>query len=374
MSRSVDVAIVGGGIVGAAAAAFLAAEGASVVVYEQEEIAAGASGRNSGSIQHPFDPILAELHRETLVLYRELSGAGVGFQLAHRPSGLLLLGRDTGAIRAISTDLGREVPQLRPAFLTAADLQTLERGLAPDLSACRLETGYPVRPASAARGFARVARRLGATIHEGAPARVEWRGHGAAVVAPGPTVEAGSTIIAAGPWTPEVLDPSGLWRPIRRTWGVTVEVGLAEPPRAVLEEAGVEALAKVGVLSLFSLVTAESASVVGSTFLDERPEAHALAPVLMERGKAFVPALAGAPIREIRRCARPQSLDGRPLVGRLPGVERVYVAAGHGPWGISTGPATARMVADLVLGHDASIPRELDPARFGPIDRPPEQP
>ena len=68
-----DVAIVGGGIIGAASAAFLAAAGARVTLYERSEIAAAASGRNSGVIQHPFDPVLVALYRESLALYRELA-------------------------------------------------------------------------------------------------------------------------------------------------------------------------------------------------------------------------------------------------------------------------------------------------------------
>jgi glycine/D-amino acid oxidase-like deaminating enzyme len=67
----------------------------------------------------------------------------------------------------------------------------------------------------------------------------------------------------------------------------------------------------------------------------------------------------------VRACARPQSSDGRPLVGIVPGRRNLYVCAGHGPWGISTGPASARMIADLVLGRGPAIPAELDPARFG---------
>ena len=49
-----DVVVVGGGIVGTSAAAFLAGEGARVTLIEAREIAAGASGRNSGVVQHPF--------------------------------------------------------------------------------------------------------------------------------------------------------------------------------------------------------------------------------------------------------------------------------------------------------------------------------
>jgi glycine/D-amino acid oxidase-like deaminating enzyme len=365
VSRAIDVAIIGGGIVGAATAAFVAGEGASVVLYEREELAAGASGRNSGSVQYPFDPVLSELHLETVRLYRELSQEPVGFRLSHRPTGLLLVDRDESAVRRLADGLRLEVPQLRPSFISAADLRVAEPALASGVCACRLDTGYPLRPGSATRAFANIARQLGASIHEAAPARLTWRDGKPGVEGPGPPVDPGAIVVAAGPRTPEVVDPSGKWRPIKSNWGVTVEVSLAQPPGAVLEEVGVQSVDEHGLPSIFSLVTAEGASIVGSTFLAERPDAHAHAPVLLERAAAYVPAIARAPVREVRSCARPQSADGRPLVGAIPGIRGLFVAAGHGPWGISTGPATARMIAALALGHEVAIPRELDPARFG---------
>jgi glycine/D-amino acid oxidase-like deaminating enzyme len=50
-----DAVVVGGGILGAATAAFLADAGLAVVLVERDTIASGASGRNSGVIQHPYD-------------------------------------------------------------------------------------------------------------------------------------------------------------------------------------------------------------------------------------------------------------------------------------------------------------------------------
>ena len=82
-----DVAVIGGGIVGCAAAAFLAEAGARVDLYERDEVAAAASGRNSGSVQHPFDPVLRDLHVETLRHYRELDD----FELPAQPAGVLML-------------------------------------------------------------------------------------------------------------------------------------------------------------------------------------------------------------------------------------------------------------------------------------------
>jgi glycine/D-amino acid oxidase-like deaminating enzyme len=369
---TVDVAVVGGGVMGTAAAWFLAEAGSAVMLLERDELAAGASGRNSGSIQRPFDAVMAGLHRETLAIYRRLSDATRSgptedsFRLPDEPAGLLLLGPDAETIEGLVSAVSRDHAELEPSFIGPDELARAEPALARGLAACRLETGYPVRPSSATHAFARAAEAAGATIRLGSEVRLERDGAAQRVRTPsGEAVEAGRIVVAAGPWTPQLVDPGGSWRPIRRTWGVTVAIELQERPRAVLEEVGTETLGADEIPTLFSLVTAEGTSVVGSTFLDQEPDAAGLAPQLLERAAAFVPGVARATVNDIRRCARPQSLDGRPLVGRVPGREGVFVAAGHGPWGISTGPATARMVADLVLGREAGVPSELDPARFG---------
>ena len=62
---------------------------------------------------------------------------------------------------------------------------------------------------------------------------------------------------------------------------------------------------------------------------------------------------------------RPCMPDGLPVVGAHPRAERVVLATGHGMLGVTLGPLTGRLVADLVsgtAGHPA-LPR-LSPARF----------
>jgi glycine/D-amino acid oxidase-like deaminating enzyme len=133
----------------------------------------------------------------------------------------------------------------------------------------------------------------------------------------------------------------------------------------VIEEAGVEELSGSDVPgSLFSIVTAQGVSAVGSTFLPDRPEPEVLAPGLIERGARFVPGIATARRRGLRACARPVSADGRPLLGPLPGLDGVAVASGHGAWGVTLGPASARLVADGLLGRPAEIPPQLAAGRF----------
>ena len=151
MADKFDVAIVGGGIIGVAAAAFLAEAGVRVGLFERDDIASAASGRNSGAIQHPFDPYMADLHRRSVALYRELD-EGTDFALAPAPAGLLLLSDDTAAVTAAAGSIARHSPDLAPWFSIARSCTLWSLDSLTDLVACRLETGFPVAPAAATQG------------------------------------------------------------------------------------------------------------------------------------------------------------------------------------------------------------------------------
>ena len=191
------------------------------------------------------------------------------------------------------------------------------------------------------------------------------------MIVDGRPMAADAVLVAAGPWSASLIDPAGIWRPIRERWGVVVEVELPGGPTHVLEEA--EIGAAIGTrtqtsgedLADFSLVPLAGIAAVGSTFLAGEPDPAAWTEPILGRAATFVPGVADAPIRGTRACARPQSVDGRPLIGRVPGRRGLFICAGHGSWGISTGPASARLAVDLILGREPAIPGELDPARFG---------
>jgi D-amino-acid dehydrogenase len=60
---------------------------------------------------------------------------------------------------------------------------------------------------------------------------------------------------------------------------------------------------------------------------------------------------------------RPVTVDGLPLVGvtRNP---RVYVAGGHGMWGITLGPITGKLLAqEIATGNVPDLLRPFDPLR-----------
>lgn len=62
---------------------------------------------------------------------------------------------------------------------------------------------------------------------------------------------------------------------------------------------------------------------------------------------------------------RPLTADGLPLIGQSK-IEGVFVAGGHGMWGVTQGPVTGRLVADLIA-TGSSVPT-LD--AFSPLRRP----
>jgi len=48
--------------------------------------------------------------------------------------------------------------------------------------------------------------------------------------------------------------------------------------------------------------------------------------------------------------ARPCFADSRPVIGRAPGQPGLWLAYGHGHWGLTLGPATGRLVAEMMTG------------------------
>jgi D-amino-acid dehydrogenase len=192
-------------------------------------------------------------------------------------------------------------------------------------------------------------------------------------LADGSSVSASDVVVAAGRWSPALVDPTGRWRPIRPLWGVVVTVGLTAPPRHLAEEAASTiqvshdaAVTDDGSPGIqFSLVTAGGTSSLGSSLLEGEPDPEPVSHDIVARGARFVPEVASAPEIGVRACARPLSLDGRPLVGRIGWCDGLWIVAGHGPWGISTGPGSAALLVEMLLGRVSTPPPELDPSRFG---------
>jgi D-amino-acid dehydrogenase len=78
--------------------------------------------------------------------------------------------------------------------------------------------------------------------------------------------------------------------------------------------------------------------------------------------------LAGISRAEVRSrwChLRPMTPDGLPIIGRVPHIDNVWIAAGHGMLGLTQGPITGKLLADWIGGGKTSLDlAALRPDRF----------
>jgi glycine/D-amino acid oxidase-like deaminating enzyme len=169
---------------------------------------------------------------------------------------------------------------------------------------------------------------------------------------------AGAVLVTAGPWSSELIDPTGRWRPVSALWGVTVQIAL--PPGRVVrhrieewDDSGTDAELRSRIH--FEVTPLGASSVLGASRATNVPDQGRVAATIVKRAAGFLPAVASSRVTAVRICARPVTTDALPFLGPVPEVEGLFVAAGHGPYGISLGPGSGRIAADAVLG-EAPVP------------------
>jgi D-amino-acid dehydrogenase len=89
-----------------------------------------------------------------------------------------------------------------------------------------------------------------------------------------------------------------------------------------------------------------------------------LAGIMEVLGEAarVAPGLRDASLAEIRVGLRPASADGRPILGRAPGLANLHLATGHGAIGLQLGPFSGKVIADTITRGDPGV----DLAPFAP--------
>jgi D-hydroxyproline dehydrogenase subunit beta len=379
MSTPVDVAVIGGGIVGTATALFLARRGAKVALLEAAELTAGTSGACEGNLLL-WDK---ELERElpfavrSHQLWERLDEEVGGFEFDGKGSVVVAETEDEVAA------LGDRVAALgaagvRGAMLDHGGLLEEEPALAPDLPGGALfPDDAQVEPRLATIAFARAAAREGAGVHLRTPVQeilVEAGGRATGVMTDEGALPAGAVVVACGVWSRQLVRQLGVALPVTPRKGhlLVTERG-AHRFRRKLSEASyltaVESDRDALQVAMVVESTAAGTVLIGSsregTELDREVD-PAVAALVAERAIRFFPGLARARVIRAYAGLRPLSADHLPVIGRLPGHENVYVATGHEGAGISLAPATAELVASLIL--DEALPKMaswFSPERFG---------
>jgi glycine/D-amino acid oxidase-like deaminating enzyme len=359
MRASYDVAIAGGGIVGAACAAECAAAGLSVVVVEPGPVGGGATAAGMGHIV-VMDDSPAQI---ALTLYSRSLWIGLRPDLPadveYLPCGTMWVaadGEEMAEVRrkkALLDGIG-----VRAEVLDALQLAEAEPRLRPELAGALLVPDDSViYPPCAARFLLERAREQGAELRIGARA-TELTSSGIKL-SDGTTLAAGITVNATGAWAPE-LTPGIQVR--KRKGHLLITDRYPGFVRAVLIE--------LGYLKSAHSTTADSVAfnaqprrtgqiLIGSSrqFGAEDPsiDTHMLRRMLHRAGE-YMPGLADLIAIRTWTGFRAATPDKLPLIGPVPGNEKLYLATGHEGLGITTSLATGKLVADQIAGRTPAIP------------------
>lgn len=365
-----SVAIVGGGVIGCAVAYHLAKAGADVTLLERDGLAGQASGAAAGILaplaeSHGPGPFL-DFGLAGLRLFPELVDdlrRETGLDVEYLPTPVLRLAFDEREERALDQRLGwQRDTGLRLHRLSGEEARALEPRLSPRVRAAVLSPDEAqVNPGRLTQTLAEAARRRGAKLE---PSRevVGFVRRGRRVTglrtATG-AVEAEAVVLAAGPWTRRLSRRLGVDLPVVPVRGqmVAYAAAAANPRHIIWSEAGYLAPKAGG--HLYAGATVEE---VG---FRSRTTRAGLARV-RRAARRMLPSLRYGEVVSSWAALRPGSADGRPVIGRLPGWDNVYVASGHFRNGILLGPLTGKLIAQMITEGRTELPLEpFSPGRFG---------
>jgi sarcosine oxidase subunit beta len=242
-------------------------------------------------------------------------------------------------------------------IVTADEAADLVPGLAADGlagAAWCAEDGYFDRPQAVVEGFAR-----GAEVRIGAVAELHpgWT----VVLQDGERVEARHVLVAAGADTPMLLRPLGVELPIEREsrW-----LFLSTPIRERLLEPLVVApeLRFAAKQLADGRVLASDLSATGESDADSPRWRAAVRAAIQE----LLPRLEYAELALLVHGVYDVTPDRQAILGRVPGHDRLWVAAGFSGHGFMLAPAVGRLVAESVLdpGSGGPLLESFSPERF----------
>jgi D-amino-acid dehydrogenase len=240
--------------------------------------------------------------------------------------------------------------------------EAMEPAMRPGVAgAIRFAGDAALRPDRYVAELVRALRERGGQVDESRPMRgLRVQREGVAVDTPSGELLAREVVIAAGAWSPRMATMLGApWLARAMQPGKGYSITYARPPLVprrplVLRERSV-------------CVTAWGNSYrLGSTMefsgYDERLDPRRLA--ALERGaREYLREPVGPEVRERWYGWRPMSFDDIPIIGRVPGHRRLWLATGHGMMGVGMSAGSGQLLADLVAGATPA----LDPAPYSPL-------
>ena len=399
MART-DAIVLGAGIVGTSVALHLAKRGMSIALIDRAGVGEQTSYGNAGIIEGNtiFPPAFpSDLGALARIALKRASEANyhlsflpqiapwlLAFRAASRPRRLIenarlirplfaravaeheaLLAearashflRKTGWLKVYRSERG--FTALKPEFDMAAQLglplQALDtegaRALEPSLNPVFERAVFWPQAASVSnplgvtRAYAARFAALGGVTLAGDARSLHRAGSRWRVETNEGSIDAPEVVAALGPWALDVLAPLGLKLPLMVKRGYHRHFrsdGSASLARPVLD-------AGVGYV-----ITPMEQGIRMTTGVEFAPRDAAPTPVqfdrIMPRARELFP-LGERADDKTWLGSRPCFPDSRPVIGRAPGLAGLWLASGHAHWGLTLGPATGRMIAEMMAGE-----------------------
>ena len=356
--RRVDTVIVGGGIAGTALAYYLARGGVEdIVLLERDQLGSGMTAASFSGVRQQFStPLEIELSKRGLRFWKTCE---VQFDspCPFDQCGYLLVTSRPEVMEkfAESAKLQRELGAGPVELLSPAGVNAVAPWLVTDDLAGGSYTPEDgrVTGTDGVAALAKGARSHRVDIRQWSPVTaIERRGHGYRVIGPKDTIDARRVVVAAGLWSPVLLEPLGLEIDV---FPLELHYALTTP---ALEDSTVPltidfdtgfCIEREGPGLVVSMLVSKTPPGYGQQEMLENWFAAATrrAPTLVDLGISHV---LSAPVDEVS--------DGHPNAGRME--EELWILAGFAGHGVMHGPVLAELLARMMLG-DPDPTVDLEP-------------
>lgn len=300
--------------------------------------------------------LLRDLNLESRRLFVELSGEE-DFGLQKR--GMLMLCKtakgldDEADVAAAAGEIG-----VQAEVLDATAASKLDPGVTMSIAgAVHFPQDCHLDPARFMASMRRRVLALGGEIVSDIEIdHIEMRdGKVVALTGGGHRFEGDQFVIAGGSWTPGLLRQVGFKLPMQAGKGYSLT--LPKPPE-LPEVCSIFVEAKVAITPMDGRLRFAGTMEVGGLDLSIDP---ARVRGIVKSVHAYFPKFSESDFADVKPWAglRPVSPDGIPYLGKVPDVSNLIAATGHAMMGLSLGPVSGRLVADLLT----------DETPFRPIDR-----
>jgi sarcosine oxidase subunit beta len=372
MNKGSHVIVIGGGVIGTAVAYYSAKAGHRVTLLERNDIAGGTSGACDGFIimqsKNPGPHL--DLAMESALMYRTLADE-LEFDIEYLPCGGLVVAEDEKQAALLRHHIEKQkISGLKVDLLPIEEARRKEPALAENLwGAAYCADDAQANPMRLAQGFSQAARRLGADVRCGV--RVESllveKGRVNGVKTNVGDIHSDVVVNATGVWAPELLAPFGVDLPIKPRRGQLLVTEPLPPTISHVILCACYLIAKyhpeeldpadrhhrLGV-GLAVEQTAHGGLLIGSTreFAGfDRNTTLAGIEAVAKHAQRILPVLSNVNIIRTFAGLRPYTPTGLPILGPVPELPGLFMAAGHEGDGIALAPVTGRKVAEMLCAE-----------------------